>query len=683
MDDVSTKNPKMSWHDGEVEIQRRAGVANIMAPVACQAIRRELLPQHQKFFGNLPFVIAAAVAPDGEVWATVLSGRPGFLQCPDPTTLEIATTADQLDPAWTGLGDGQPIGLLGIDLHSRRRNRLNGTFRRTAAGAFRVRVEESYGNCPQYIRARDFRFIDDPSAPTESLCEKSIRIEGHAAEMISHADTFFIASYVEDKDRRRHADVSHKAGRCGFAKLEDDGRLTFPDFAGNLYFNTLGNIFANPRCGLLFVDFDNGDVLQITGGAEIIFDSPEIAGYQGAERLIRVTPQSVVLRRKALPIRWTTSQQMSPNVLLTGSWQQAAARAEAARLAAHWRTFKVVETIDESSVVRSLFLHPADGVAAAPYQAGQHLPVRVQLSPGTAPVHRDYTISSAPSDGIYRISVKREGAVSQYLHSLRKGDKLEARAPAGSFTIDPKSPRPAIFLAAGIGITPLLSMLRHVVYEGQRTRFFRPVWVLYAARSKGERAFEREIVSLASAAEDVIAVTRVLSDVSDAVIGDFEIAGRISVEMLREVEPLESYDFYLCGPNTFMQEIYDGLLELNVSDKQIHVESFGSAPLQRHLSDAQSVLAPRSEEAVEVEFAASRKEGVWTDDVASLLELAEAQGLDPPSSCRAGSCGTCRTRILSGAVTYDTRPSTDVGEGEALICCAVPAEGTTKLRLDL
>jgi hypothetical protein len=508
-------------------------------------------------------------------------------------------------------------------------------------------------------------------------------IDDQALEIIAAADTFFIASYASDSTGSCQADVSHKAGRTGFVKVEGN-ILTFPDFAGNLYFNTLGNIFVNPKVGLLFVDFESGDMLQITGCATISFETTEISGFQGAERFVHITPSQVVLRRAALPIRWSTEpDNFSPNVALTGSWEQAEDRRAAAELASRWRPFKVAKIVDESATIRSLFLLPTDGTGFPPFQAGQHLPIRFRLGSDLQYVQRNYSLSAAPSDDIYRISVKRDGEGSQYLHALTEGNVLDARSPRGLFTIEAGSSRSAIFLAAGIGITPLLSMLRHAVYEGQRTRVFRPIWIIYASRTKDDRAFEPEISSLASAAGGAIAVTRVLSDISGTEQDEYEIAGRITADIVKDAGPLEDIDFYLCGPASFMRDLYVGIRALGVDDENIYAESFGVSSLKRDSGRAPKVYPAPSPVPVEVRFVLSGKSVTWVPGGKTLLELAEEYGLDPSSSCRSGSCGLCRTRVLSGDVIYEISPGATISEGSALICCGVPAAGTEIVLLDL
>lgn len=682
------------WHQGEIALQRHVGVDARMDQVGRRVIRDHLIDQHRDFYPQLPFIVLGAVDAGGDAWATLRANRPGFLQSPDPRILHLDLAREPGDPADAGMANGDAIGLLGIELHTRRRNRLNGNVRRGAASGFDIAVAQSYGNCPQYIQLRDFEFHRDPTTPSAQPPQRLDRLNDRAKAIIAAADTFFVASYVDRKDNgttRRQVDVSHRGGKPGFVRIGADGVLTIPDFAGNLFFNTLGNIFANPKSGLAFADFATGALLQLSGEADVVLDSPEIAAFQGAERLWRFTPRRIVYRPDALPLRWIAEHDgESPNSLLTGNWSEAADRLKAAELARTWRPLRIARIVDESSVIRSFHLEPVDGAGLIPHQAGQHLPIRVTPAGAMAPVMRTYTLSSAPSDGIYRISVKREGLVSTHLHNaLKIGDTIEALAPAGQFIIDAAERRPAVLLAAGIGVTPMLAMLRHIVYEGMRKRRVRPTWFIYAARSKAERAFDREINTLMQSAQGAVKVVRVLSDAEGAIDGvDYEYAGRIDLALLKAGLSFDDYDFYLCGPAGFMQGLYDGLRGLNIADRRIHAEAFGPASLTRKFDDEAAARLPAPATApVAVAFTASGKEARWTPDSGSLLELAESRGLQPAFSCRGGSCGSCRSRIVEGAVTYKTRPSFKVGNDEALICCAVPAApedgGGARLQLDI
>ncbi|HET6159506.1 MAG TPA: pyridoxamine 5'-phosphate oxidase family protein [Dongiaceae bacterium] len=317
------------WHAGEVAIQRSAGVAEKMAAHG-RVIRDHMIEQHRDFYPQLPFILAGAVDEAGDAWATILTGRPGFLLAPDPHRLRIEAARDARDPADRGMNDGDAIGLLGIELHTRRRNRLNGRVRRESADGFEVVVEQSYGNCPQYIQLREFAFVRDPAISAAEPPRQLDQLDGRARAMIAEADTFFVASYIDRADTGREVDVSHRGGKPGFVRIGEDGALTIPDFSGNRFFNTLGNLAANPKAGLLFVDFESGDLLQLSGDAEVILDSPEIATFQGAERLWRVTPRRILYRPGALPLRWNFRQDgWSPQTLRTGSWNEPRQRGRA------------------------------------------------------------------------------------------------------------------------------------------------------------------------------------------------------------------------------------------------------------------------------------------------------------------------------------------------------------------
>ncbi|TCA53456.1 flavin-nucleotide-binding protein [Rhizobium leguminosarum bv. viciae] len=292
------------WHEGELAIQRSVGVVERMDGPGRNFVRKAMPEQHRAFFPMLPFVVLGAVDAKGDVWATVRAERPGFMASPEPEILEVGLPRDPADPADAGMEHGDAIAMLGIQLETRRRNRLNGVIRRTGAKGFDVRVGQSFGNCPQYIQPRSAAFVRDPDMPTATQPLHSGQLDDRALGMVEGADTFFVASYVDRANGERQVDVSHRGGNAGFVRVGADGVLTIPDFAGNRFFNTLGNILVNSKAGLVFVDFETGDMLQMTGNAEVLLDSPDIATFQGAERLWRFTPEKIVLRPDALPLRW-------------------------------------------------------------------------------------------------------------------------------------------------------------------------------------------------------------------------------------------------------------------------------------------------------------------------------------------------------------------------------------------
>ena len=307
------------FHRGELALQGRLGAQERIDRQGRRFIREYLLEQHQQFFAQLPYIIVGTVDELGRPWASILVGEPGFLSSPNDRTLQVAATPLFGDPLAETLTAGIDIGLLGIELHTRRRNRLNGVVGTVGDGGFEVRVVQSFGNCPQYIQARQFEFVEfEPGTPKP--IREITRLSERERDAIAASDTFFIATAYQDESAGAASgvDVSHRGGKPGFVRVDGDGTLTVPDFSGNSHFNTFGNIELNPRAGLLFVDFNSGDLLFLTGTAEVIWEGAEITTYEGAERLMRFWPEQGYWVEGRLPLRWSAPE-FSPFLARTGS----------------------------------------------------------------------------------------------------------------------------------------------------------------------------------------------------------------------------------------------------------------------------------------------------------------------------------------------------------------------------
>lgn len=673
------------WHAGELRMQRRLGVDERMDSVGRRVIRDYMPDQHIELFESLPALFVGLVDEEGWPWAGLLEGKRGFMRSAGNRRLAIQALPSSDDPVSALIHDGAPIGIVGLQFSTRRRNRMNGRISGLSAAGFEIGVEQSFGNCPQYIQTRE-ELQDVPVGNQRAERKEMTELDEEALALIRNADTLFVASYADpDGDSsRRQVDASHRGGRGGFVHVEGN-TLTIPDFSGNQFFNTLGNILETGKAGLLFMDLENGTVLQLTGTAKVDLDSDMIPAFQGAERLWTVTVVKAVLRRGAIGRRYRL-REFSPNSLLTGSWEEADANLKAKALGNQWRRFKVQRIVEESSNVRSLHLMPEDEAGLLAYHPGQHLPIRVQPTGSAQPLIRTYTLSSAPSDGVYRISVKRDGAVSDFLHAaVEVGSVIEAKLPDGGFHLDESSRRPVVMLSAGIGITPMLAMVRHIVYEGLRTRFMRTVYFVHGARTLKERAFGQELEELVKVSGGALRVIHALSrpEPSARQGHDYVVEGRVSIDALRKVLPFDDYDFYLCGPSTFMQQLYDQLKKMRVQDDRIFAEAFGPASLQREMQGSVVTLPPASTSPVKVIFAKSAKEATWQPGGESLLELAEVHGLSPEFSCRSGTCGSCRTHLAGGAVTYGSEPGAPHSDADVLICQAVPAQGSDQIVLEV
>ena len=309
-----------AFHSGERTVQRRVGYAERMSAVGERAIRKHMPEQHRQFFGQLPFVLVGSIDQAGQPWASVLSGAPGFVHSPDTVHLRIHASCTPGDPLCTNLRLGAQLGVLGLQPHTRRRNRANGAVTEVDAHGFTLAVAQSFGNCPKYIQAREARYTGPGPAVRFELLD---RLSETAARLIRSADTFFVATAHPDAvhggTRAHGVDVSHRGGYPGFVRLDAAGELTVPDFVGNFFFNTLGNIEVHPFAGLLFIDYLSGDLLSLAASASVDWDGPEAAGFAGAQRLVRFAPSGILFAHAALPLQWG-SVELSPHLTGTGTW---------------------------------------------------------------------------------------------------------------------------------------------------------------------------------------------------------------------------------------------------------------------------------------------------------------------------------------------------------------------------
>ena len=315
------------FHAGEIAMQRAAGVHERMCEIGPRVIRDRMPDQHREFFEQLPTLLVGSVDESGRPWASMLSGWPGFIGTPDARHLRVDALPAIDDPLHAALEVGAPLGLLGLEPTTRRRNRLNGTVIAIDDQGFELRVEQSFGNCPQYIQARAAHWVgdaDDPRADESHAGRQrraqreGVHLSATAHALIERADTVFIASATPGYG----ADVSHRGGKPGFVRVDASPTgtvLTMPDFRGNFFFNTLGNIAAHPKAGVLVVDHETGGMLQLTGGARIIASGPEVDSFAGAQRLVRIEVDEGWWSPLALPLRWGAPE-FAPQLTATGHW---------------------------------------------------------------------------------------------------------------------------------------------------------------------------------------------------------------------------------------------------------------------------------------------------------------------------------------------------------------------------
>ena len=275
------------FHEGEIAVQAQAGVRN-EAESLSHVINNLIQPKAQEFLRERRIAIASTIDPEGRCWASLLTGKPDFIEVVNQTEVTIAPYLITGDPLWENLAHNHNLGLLTIDFLKRRRLRLNGIATLQPPGKIHLQTQQVFFNCPKYITKRDFESTIKKRISSDCLISESLNQEQQ--DWITQADTFFIASYHPEKG----ADASHRGGKPGFIRIINAKCLIFPDYTGNNLFQTFGNLTVNPRAGLLFIDFACGHTLQLTGTAEILWETELLTEFVDAKRLVRFEMKQVV-----------------------------------------------------------------------------------------------------------------------------------------------------------------------------------------------------------------------------------------------------------------------------------------------------------------------------------------------------------------------------------------------------
>jgi len=389
------------------------------------------------------------------------------------------------------------------------------------------------------------------------------------------------------------------------------------------------------------------------------------------------------LRIPALSLGWQASfraileQESNP---ATAGGNRGLANEEAAPAWPGFRQMRVARIHKESDSVTSFILEPIDGQPLPVCQAGQFVVLRLHPDPGKPPVLRSYSLSDLPVNDHFRISVKRElnGIGSSFLcNRAREGDLLDVSAPRGSFTLRP-SQSPVVLLSAGVGATPVMSMLHTLAAE----RSQRELWWIYGTRNRLDHPFAEESRSLLKQlprGRGYIVYSRPAA--TDQPQRDFDAPGHIDTALLERIGVSQGSDFYLCGPSSFLQNMLDGLRNWGVLPGNVHTEVFGSleaiTPGMAQVAHTPHLPQGPPGSGPSISFARSGITAAWDPKFASLLELAEACDVPVRWSCRTGVCHTCMTGLIGGSVTYAPEPLEKPAPGNVLVCCSQPSAGVT------
>ncbi|MFZ0870177.1 MAG: MOSC and FAD-binding oxidoreductase domain-containing protein [Rhodanobacter sp.] len=443
-------------------------------------------------------------------------------------------------------------------------------------------------------------------------------------------------------------------------------------------------LVSHRRPGFYFRVVEEGEIGEGDEIVQVEQGQEKITVVDADALLYLPAPAEKGLRRAANEPAFSPGWKQSFDALLTNA--NGAGNAGLAAIAwPGFRTLKVADVVNETADVKSILLTAIDPPALAPPVAGSFIVLRVTPPDGVGTLTRSYSISNAGEDGLYRISVKRgNGDGSRYFHdSISAGDRIEVSAPRGSFSLQ-SGDQPIVFLSAGIGITPVLSMLHQLV--ANRTANDQDVYWIYGARNGSEHPFKPEVAQLLKAlphARSIVAYSQPRP--VDQPGRDFDISERIGASLLQRLGVPTAAQFYLCGPAGFLSGLIDGLMGIGVVNGSIHTEVFGGGTSMTP-GIAPVPLKPPHPPAGEqgrgptVSFTRSGLAVRWSDKVQSLLELAEACDVPVKWACRTGVCHTCVTALIEGQVLYDPLPIDAPANGDTLICCARP---TTDVELDL
>lgn len=296
---VQIQSPMTSpYHPGELAVQSRTGVLEEALRLG-KGIHSTISPAAQDFLRYQRMAVVATVKASGRVWASLLTGELGFMQVVEERTVRLDAAPVFGVPLSENLLTADEIGVLVIDLANRRRLRLNGKAEVLTNGGIYVHTKQVYFNCPKYIQSRHLD-ADVTKLRTEPEIRRTETLTDFEQHWIAQTDTFFIASFHPESG----ADASHRGGYPGFVRILNESLLVFADYSGNNMFNTLGNISVNAQAGLLFIDFERGSTLQLTGKARIIWEAERVAEFAGAERLVEFQIDSALEITNASPLRW-------------------------------------------------------------------------------------------------------------------------------------------------------------------------------------------------------------------------------------------------------------------------------------------------------------------------------------------------------------------------------------------
>jgi len=630
------------FHDGERHVQQLAKESDF-AQRNGTVITDTILPGAIPFIAQQAMLVVSSVDENGQVWPSVLIGKPGFISASDPHNLILDrgnTFSNPQDCFWQNIRHNPNIGMLVIELSTRRRFRINGSIELHDNKFLHIHVDEAYPNCPKYIQRRQAELTASPVRVNQGAPTTGTELLPEHLKLIQNADSLFVGSAVPQQNNantRFRADASHRGGNPGFIEHIEDNTLRIPDYKGNSMFNTLGNIHTYPKAGIVLIDFERGVLLQLSGEAKILWDQNDPDNQSGGTKRYWQLKVSA-WQESALPdsLSWQFFDYSPHNPRQTKIGNQPLEEL----------TLKISQLEIKSPTITR-------------YRLSAHLPIEVKLASGKW-VERHYSILSSPHDNrFYDIAVKREttgrGGSLQLHKQLKINATLKAKAPRNAFPLSTIG-KHTILVAGGIGITPILSMLR-ILVETQAS-----FEIHYTAGSQEELAFATEIYALAKQH------AHFYSSAPNTHVTEFAVKNsRLNIERLME-EPDTGTHIYLCGPVRMIEAVRDAGNSLGWNAGQIHFESFGNNTSST--DKAITVTLQKSAQVIQVQ--------AQQTILAALLDAK----IPVPFDCQRGECGMCVSTIIDGEAEHrDVYLNKE--ERQQQMCVCVSRAKSTHITLDL
>lgn len=623
------------FHPGELAVQALANEADV-AQRNGTVVSNHIIKGALLFIAQQSMTVVSSTDESNQIWTSVLFGEPGFINAQDDQHILLdrhKIIQQSHDPLWSNIEHNTQVGLVIIELSTRRRLRVNGNIKRLTDGQYEITVAQAYPNCPKYIQRRQ------PNIPKSVLSYIAPKPNFGAEltlkqqELIAHSDSFFVGSGVAN----HHNDASYRGGDPGFVTIVNNQQLLIPDYKGNSMFNTLGNFESNPHAGLVFIDFEQNQLLQLTGTAKVLWDQiDENNATGGTQRYWHFNVTAWQETELPPTLNWTFFEYSphNPKPLVTEE------------------LFLVISDIVQKSANIKLFkLMAKDGGILPAFEPGSHLPIEVELSANNTERRHYSIVSSSHDNRFYEIAVQQEklgGGGSNYMHEkLRIGQIVKADFPVNEFSLS-SAGKHHILIAGGIGITPILSMLRELTENNESFELH------YSVKTDDDLAFKEEIIELSGNNAHFYVTKRHSAQETSPT--------RINLNSLL-AESRKSSHVYMCGPVRMITAVKDTAYENNWQVSHIHYESFGHSPQE-------------TDHVVEVKLQKSGKV-IVIDPKETLLDGLLAANVNVPFECKRGECGMCATEYIEGTPEHRDVYLTKDEKAHSLCLCVSRAKSKT------